>query len=297
MISLASAPEFFIIGVTTGREFKEIELLLLARSIPFAVQVENQNRLFYIPLSYESFARAELHSYLEENQGWPPKEVLGSSPGFHFSPLHIAVLLGLVLFHWQVTRVDSDPFWFQTGRFVATDVMKGEWWRLFTALTLHVDDAHLLSNLAGLAVFVGVVSYFAGPGLSWLLVCLAAGLGNLLNAFFSQTAQPSIGASTAVFAAIGLISIFGIRTYYLHRQLKQRVLISFMAGFGIFAMLGTNPQTDVSAHWFGFISGALIGLIILPVLKTGIVRHRALQLFALLCFCLLIVGAWYFSLQ
>jgi membrane associated rhomboid family serine protease len=293
MISLSTETDFFIIRVSSGKEFKEIELLLLSRTIPFTVRADYRMSLFYIPLSYETFASAELRTYLEENKNWPLRETTDPTPGFRFSMIHIWVILCLAFFHWQITRIDANPRWLEIGRFIATNVLAGDWWRLFTALTLHADDAHLLSNMAGLAVFVGGVGYFAGPGLSWLLVCSAAGLGNFLNAVFSQTSQPSIGASTAVFAAVGLISIFGIRNYYLNRRLKQRFLISFMAGFGIFAMLGTNPQTDVSAHWFGFVSGALVGVVVLPLVKSEAIRNRVLQLAAFLIFCVLIYGSWY----
>ena len=297
MISFEPDPDYFLVRVTTTKEFKEIELLLLSRSIPYTVHNDYWRKIFYIPRLSEEKARTELRSYLEENKNWPPPAPDKPPVGFRFSFLHVCIVLCLAFFHWQVTRIDFGPNWLELGKFSATQVMSGDWWRLCTALTLHVDDAHLLSNMAGLLVFVGGVAYFSGLGFSWFLVAMSGCLGNFLNALFTQTSQSGIGASTAVFAAVGLIGIFGIRTYYHRRELKTRFLIPFMAGFGIFAMMGTNPQTDVSAHLFGFIAGALVGLVFLPLANPERLGNRLVQLGGLMLFGLIIYGSWLYALH
>jgi membrane associated rhomboid family serine protease len=297
MISFMPDPDYFIVRVTSAKEFKEIELLLLSRSVPFSVRNDYWQKLFYIPKQSEEKARSELQSFLEENKNWPPPALHYKLKGFRFSFLHVCIVLCLAFFHWHVTQFDFSPQWLELGKFSATQVMAGDWWRLCTALTLHVDDAHLLSNMAGLLVFVGGVAYFTGPGLSWLLVVLSACLGNYFNALFTQTSQSGIGASTAVFAAVGLIGVFGIRSYYYRREMRTRLLVPFMAGFGIFAMMGTNPQTDVSAHLFGFICGAAIGLVFLPLADPQHLDSRMLQLVGFALFCLSVYGSWIYALQ
>ncbi len=297
MISFLFDPDYFVVRVTSAKEFKEIELLLLSRSVPFTIRNDYWQKLFYIPQIFEEKARLELRAFLEENRNWPPQNPNRYVAGFRFSFLHLFVVLALALFHWHTTRTGFGPHWLELGQFSATKVLAGDWWRLCTALTLHVDDAHLLSNMAGLAIFVGGVGYFVGPGLSWLLVLIGGCMGNYLNALFTQTSQPGIGASTAVFAAVGLIGIFGIRNYYHQRQLKTRILVPFMAGFGIFAMMGTNPQTDVSAHLFGFISGAVLGLLILPMINPRRLGHKIIQLSGLILFCLMVYGSWIYPLH
>lgn len=295
MITFSSDPDFFIVRTTTAKQFKEVELLLLSRAIPFTVRNDYWEKLFYIPQQSEAKAIAELKSYLEENKNWPPVERELSSKGFGFSPLHVLVVLCLAYFHWHVTRFGFRPDWLDNGKFIATNVISGEWWRLITALTLHVDDAHLLSNMAGLMVFVSGVGYFVGPGFSWLAVLASAALGNLANALFSQTIQPSIGASTAVFAAVGLVSLFGIRSYLHQKQFKVKTFAPFMAGFGLFAMLGTNPQTDVSAHLFGFLSGAICGVIFLFIFNLLPLRSRSFQVLCFIVFGFFIFQSWIFS--
>ena len=297
MVSFDSNDDFFIVVVSNRKEFKEIELLLLARAIPFSSKSSYWEKLFYIPHNHADYTRKEIHAFQEENQNWPPVENLKQIQTFRFSWISIFIPTCLAFFHWYTTRMTPAHFWLNLGRFSADRVLAGDYWRLVTSLTLHVDDAHLLSNMLGLAVFVGGVNTLIGSGLSWLLVLVAAALGNYFNALFFQVAHDSIGASTAVFAAVGLSSIFGVRNYHQKKQLKGRYLIPFIAGFGIFAMLGTNPQTDVTAHLFGFISGALIGILFLPVSNLTRIKSGILQIFALTLFGLLVFTCWYFPLK
>jgi membrane associated rhomboid family serine protease len=297
MVGFSSNDDFFIVQVNTHKEFKEIELLLLARAIPFSSRNVYWQKQFYISHHQADYSKKEIRSFLEENENWPPVDTGKGPQTFRYSWINIWMIVSLAFFHWQTTRIDKADTWLDLGRFSADRVLEGDWWRLATPLTLHVDDAHLLSNMLGLAVFVGGVNTFVGVGLSWLLVTLAAMGGNYFNALFYQVAHDSIGASTAVFAAVGLNGIFGIRHYYQKKQFKGRILVPFMAGFGLFAMLGTNPQTDVTAHLFGFFSGALVGVLFLPFSNHKLLKNKAFQFFSFTIFCLIIYGSWMVPLK
>ncbi|MBU2510594.1 rhomboid family intramembrane serine protease [bacterium] len=297
MIDFFTNPDFFVIRVSTRKECKEIELLLLARSVPFTLQNEYWQKLFYIPVRFEGLAKTEVQAFFEENENWPPIQEKSNHYTFRFSFLTVWIGVCLAFFHWNVTRIDTFTKWYELGKFTADGVLEGDWWRIFTAMTLHVDDAHLLSNLAGLIVFVSGVNYFVGPGFSWFLILLSSALGNYFNALFYQTGHPSVGASTAVFSAVGLMGVFGIRNYYHQRQFKGRYFVPFLAGFGIFAMLGTSPQTDVTAHLFGFFAGSLLGLIVLPFIGSKLIINRSSQVLFFLLFCLLLYFAWYLPIH
>ncbi len=297
MIDFSTSDEFFTVQVSSNREFKEIELLLLSRAIPFSSKNGYWQKIFYIPLHQEDYTKQEISIYLEENEDWPPMISKQKIQVFGFSWINVWLSIALGGFHWFTTRIDLRSIWLAQGRFTADKILNGDWWRLATSLTLHVDDAHLLSNMVGLIVFAGGVNTFVGMGVSWLLILIAAALGNLLNAVFYQVGHDAIGASTAVFAAVGIISIFGIRNYYHKRQFKGRYLVPFMAGFGLFAMLGTNPQTDVTAHLFGFLSGATVGILFLPFSNHRYLRSHTIQLVSLIIFCLGIYTCWNLALK
>lgn len=297
MAHFSTDTDHLIVSAKNRKEFKELELLLLARSIPFTTRNDFWQKSLFIPLNYDAYARSEIRSYLAENADWPPVEQETESRSFRFSPLNVVIVVGLTLFHWHSYSMHSPINWLKTGRFSADAILQGEFWRTITALTLHLDDAHLLSNFFGLLVFVGGVNYFAGFGVAWFLVLFSGGVGNLANALFYQTAHYAVGASTAVFSAVGLVSVFAIKQYHKKRRLRGRYLVPFMAGFGLFAMLGTNPETDVMAHLFGFLAGAVSGLIFMPLLNQPFLKSRVFQVVVFCCFLFVIYVCWQYAIS
>ncbi len=173
---------------------------------------------------------------------------------------------------------------------VASDgrVLRGEWWRCFTALTLHGGSEHLVSNL-GLAVFVFAFVFARfGVGAGLLGTVLGGALGNLLNAF-AHMVRPhqSIGSSTALFAGLGLLAGGELAALLMHRSSRTgwRLLVPVGAGFAFLALYGgagTNrdgtPLTDagnvdVMAHLLGLVAGLAIGGILFAAgMRRGAVR-------------------------
>jgi len=140
-----------------------------------------------------------------------------------------------------------------------------EWWRPFTALFLHSDTAHLLGNLLSGIFFTILVAKSIGPIKGWFWILLCGSIGNLCTALVTYPdAFNSIGASTAVFAALGILSGFGLALMLHHRaQLPWlRILSPVIAGVIILAMTGVGSpgeNTDVLGHLFGFLAGIPAG--------------------------------------
>ena len=123
-------------------------------------------------------------------------------------------------------------------------IMHGAWWRAVTALTLHADWIHLASNaLAGL-VFMSAVGRWLGGGLGLVLILLPAIAGNFLTAVRHRTHHDSIGASTATFAALGLIAGLQVARRLQLRTRPGYFWVPIGAGLGIFAMIGVAAGTD-----------------------------------------------------
>ena len=297
MITISETIDYFIIQTSTRKETKELELLLLARSIPFTLQNQYWRKVFFIPIQFKETAQKELLAFADENRNWPPPAPKAVNPGFRFSFLVLFGVVCLAVFHWNISRVDPMASWLESGKFLADRVLNGEWWRLITANTLHVDDAHLISNFFGLLLFVSGVNYYLGPGFSWFMVLLSAALGNYFNALLYQIGHPSIGASTAVFGAVGLIATFGIRTYYHRREIRGRIVFPLVAGLGLFAMLGTNPESDVTAHLFGFAAGILVGMPLLPLIGSKLLLRKSFQILMLCGFGFVLFQSWVLALQ
>jgi membrane associated rhomboid family serine protease len=175
-------------------------------------------------------------------------------------------VLALLAFHTVTVMAwpgaDLYPhLWNQIGAMQAGRVLSGEWWRLVTALTLHADAAHVLSNVAIGGAFVVLVCRELGPGLGLLLVTAGGGLGNLANAAAQSPDHLSVGFSTAVFAAAGMLGAMRAAPGPGGRHLGVRYrLAPVAAAMGLLALLGFgDARTDIGAHIFGFLAGLVLG--------------------------------------
>ncbi len=138
-------------------------------------------------------------------------------------------------------------------------VLQGEHYRVVTALMLHADLKHLLGNVAGILIFGIPVCSIAGTGRGMCLMVLAGGAGNLINAHFYRTAHLSVGASTAVMGAAGILVAFQVIKRLSVSGFKPGILVPLGAGAALVGMLSGGENTDITAHLFGFLAGLLVG--------------------------------------
>ena len=151
--------------------------------------------------------------------------------------------------------------WFERGSADAERILLGELWRTVTALTLHADIAHVLANALFGALFLSAVCGALGPGVGCALVLLSGAGGNLANALFQSSHHVSVGASTAVFGAVGLLSGLAVARRRRQRSLRRHAWVPIGAGLAILAMLGTTgTRVDLWAHLFGLLVGGALGI-------------------------------------
>jgi membrane associated rhomboid family serine protease len=210
-----------------------------------------------------------------------------------------AVLVSLLLLAFSALtgpRVGGSE-WFAAGASDAERVLQGEWWRTVTALTLHADSAHVLSNVGIGTLVVGAVMRSEGVGWGAALVFASGSAGNLINAWAHQTLHRSVGFSTAVFGAIGLLG--GLAYMHGRRRISPlRPAWTALAGtLALLALLGTSEKSNVDmlAHLFGGLVGLGLGLLIAwarwrPATSGG-------QWLAGLGVAATVLGAWVVALE
>ncbi|MBI5381451.1 MAG: rhomboid family intramembrane serine protease [Opitutae bacterium] len=142
---------------------------------------------------------------------------------------------------------------------------RGEVWRPITALLLHGDAGHLTANLiSGLFVFSTVLSTI-GRSRGALLAVLAAGVGNLaIAALHYPGPYQSLGASTAVFAGLGLLTGRAVRRMAQAPAARRwpAVFVPLAAGATLLGLFGAGAlPTDVGAHLTGFAAGLGLGYV------------------------------------
>jgi membrane associated rhomboid family serine protease len=205
-------------------------------------------------------AVAQLEHYEQEN---PPRR-RPTAP----EPLHRAAWLGSAVYAAIILGVGylAGEFalgadWLDAGAMRAGPTRAGEWWRALTALTLHLDVGHLLANLGFGTVFGLLAGQLLGPGVAWASVLLAAAAANLLNALLQPPSHSSAGASTAVFATLGLLSAYAWRRRHDHGERWAHRWAPLVAGIILLGFIGAGGErTDVLAHLTGFAMGVLAGV-------------------------------------
>ena len=196
----------------TGRNRQECSdkaLVLHSLSIPYNILSHgDEHYALVVPASYAERARFEIWEYDQENQ--PAKRLTTTiKPDYERAiPGVIAYILVVVAVGWASGASAFASDWLAAGRIDGSLIREGEWWRVFTALTLHGSLKHLLGNIVFGSLFGILAGGLVGPGIAWLGIVLAAAVANTLNVFLLDATHRSIGASTAVFAALGMLSGF-----------------------------------------------------------------------------------------
>ena len=240
-------------------------LVLASAGIDYDIIKAGQNR-FNIIIDPDNHTRAIelIQLYLQENKKEKRLPVLSTTHTY----MGIWIVLVLSVAHLAMTRYNGHQDYIRLLGSSAHEVMQGQLYRIVTALLVHADGAHLAANIGGILIFGTVVCQILGGGLGVLMILLSGILGNFFNACFYYSAHNSIGASTAVFGAIGILSGHQLIRKIRWEGLYIRNLLPLGAGLALMAMLGSGKETtDVLAHLFGFLSGLLQGTALALVLK------------------------------
>ena len=241
-------------------------LVLLSSGIDHEIRRGEKGWALWVAQDASEAAESLLKTYLDENKGFKTSK---ETPRATYRKTWSGAGGVLVLLAWHIAVTlghDAGTFHRLYGS-SARHVVSGEWYRCATALLLHADSLHLAGNLAGMAIFATAVCSVTGWGVGWLLI-LASGIsGNLINAYVYGYGHNAIGASTAVFGALGLLSSYQFLKKIQTPSSRFQILLPLGAGLALLAFMGASSHTDIMAHLFGFLSGVFIGL-----LYYGLVR-------------------------
>jgi membrane associated rhomboid family serine protease len=137
-------------------------------------------------------------------------------------------------------------------------IATGEYWRMFTAMFLHVGIFHLLMNSYALYIFGNVIEGEQGRG-RFLLAFVITGLAASATSYaFGDPFVPGAGASGAIFGLFGVFLGHAWRrrdlAFYAQRVRSAMTLIVLNAIIGF-----TVPNIDWRAHAGGLVAGIAVG--------------------------------------
>jgi rhomboid protease GluP len=180
----------------------------------------------------------------------------------------------------------SSARWVERGSADATLILRGEWWRVATALTLHADAAHVVGNAAAVGILFTAVASRLGPALAAWLPLVAGLAGNAATALVTRSGHLSIGASTTVFGAVGILSALQVP--------GRRAWLTLGAGVALLGFLGTGERADLFAHLFGFLAGVVEGL---ALRRASPPRRSPLQPALAAAAIAALAGAWWHAVK
>ena len=264
--------------------------VLTATQIPHDILFSEHVYQLLVPIQCKTRALDEIEGYLAESADAP---ICGVDKRWHtertLQPPTLLLIGALILFYTVTGPWDKDLFWFQKGAVDSEAILlRHEWYRLITALTLHADIIHLLNNCILGGFLLHFLLLLTGSGLGLFSVLAAGAAGNYANVLLHGPGHISLGFSTAVFAIIGILSMLSYSST--RRVVGLRVLVPLMGSAALLAMLGSaGEQTDLGAHFFGLLSGLLTGRILcLPYVRR--IQHSIILQIFLFCLSLLLLG-------
>ncbi len=272
-------------------------LVLHSVGIPYRILTSGDAHFtLVVPTAVAEKAKFEIWEYEQENRSAKSVEKAVKPDYKKAVPGVIAYLIVVVIVAWMsgVTAFGQD--WVAAGRIDGTLIRDGEWWRAVTALTLHASIKHLLGNIVFGVFFGFLAGGLVGPGIAWLTILISAALANILNVFLLDEGHRAIGASTAVFAALGLVSGFVWRSRLMAQEKWAWRLGPIVGGLALLAYTGTGgPNTDVGAHLAGFVCGFVGGTFVSRLSRSP--ANDRLQMISGLLALGIVFIAWVIALQ
>ncbi len=164
------------------------------------------------------------------------------------------IMIGVLIFIYILQIFDKNDTLIYD--YAALPLGKGEFYRNFTCMFLHGSVEHLLSNLLALYIFGTRVERYYGKKMFALIYFIGGVLASLTSSVFLS--GMALGASGAIFALMGAVLMYSLRT--------KRSIDGFDLYFLIFFVLvglaggGLVAGIDNIAHIAGFVYGCVISM-------------------------------------
>ncbi|XP_051143168.1 RHOMBOID-like protein 3 [Andrographis paniculata] len=188
----------------------------------------------------------------ESNIGGSDKCVLRFLGRFSFQPLRENPLFG-----------PSSSTLERLGALSWTKIVhQHQGWRLISSIWLHAGVIHLVANMLSL-VLIGIrLEQHFGFVLIGTIFLLSGFGGSILSALFLHD-RISVGASGALFGLLGSMLSELITNWSMYTN-KIAAFVTLLVIVLINLAVGILPHVDNFAHIGGFLSGFLLGFVLLP---------------------------------
>lgn len=186
-----------------------------------------------------------------------------------YKPFVTYLLLGAIVLIWLLMELSggsTNPrVLVGFGANYGPGILRGEVWRLFTSMFLHIGLAHLAFNAYALFIFGLEMERLYGSD-RFLVIYVLSGLFGSLVSFASRGPNVlSAGASGAIFGIIGMELAFFLMHRDIFGQFGRQRLMNTLFIIGLNLVFGfTVPGIDNLAHLGGLVAGFGLGYGLAP---------------------------------
>ena len=195
--------------------------------------------------------------------GRSPCEASTSRPVVTWTLLGVNVLLWLVM---EGTGDSEEPEVLRRyGAMFGPLIAEGEYWRLFTAMFLHIGFMHLLFNGAALLILGRMAEQVYGH-VGFAVIYVIAGLsGGVASYMVINPITTGAGASGAIFGILGALAAYLLAKRGVLGEIGRQFLSWVLIITAINLVFGfAMPEIDNWAHMGGLAAGFLLGLAFAP---------------------------------
>ena len=184
------------------------------------------------------------------------------------TPVLTYALIGVNVFLWLLMTAaggstDSNVL-LDFGAMFGPLLADGQYWRLFTAMFLHVGWLHLALNGFGLFIFGRIVERAFGH-YRFITIYLLTGLAGGVASYLLNSITIAAGASGAIFGIIGALGAFFLAQRRILGPLGRQNFYGIAVLVAINLVLGLMfPRIDNWAHMGGLVAGFALGMLLSP---------------------------------
>lgn len=171
------------------------------------------------------------------------------------------MLLVLNLIMFSTRAVIGQPFIDATGM-SAQMIDQGEIYRFLTAMFMHSNVEHLLSNMLVLYFLGEMMEHVVGTSKVAIIYMISGLIGNVVSYGYCEVFEKtylSVGASGAVFGLIGAVIALILYKYENFQIPVPRMVL--LIAFSIYSSFA-EPNIDFAAHLGGLVVGTLLALVL-----------------------------------
>ncbi|MEK4439746.1 MULTISPECIES: rhomboid family intramembrane serine protease [unclassified Niallia] len=175
----------------------------------------------------------------------------------YYPVVSMILLIHLILYLLTNLPIFPNKYLLETMMGVNLYIVEGEWWRLITPIFIHGGFAHLLFNSFSIFLFGPALERILGK-FKFLLIYVVTGIAaNIITLLIEPLTYVHLGSSGAIFGLFGYyISLVVFRKDIISQSNAQ--IITTIAVLSLI-MTFLQPNINIVAHIFGFLTGVIVG--------------------------------------